>query len=209
MWKLKDFLEDNVEEKYYLSEKAIGRLIKKNNKLTKDMKNPEISSCLISGYHKMDGKKNQYISENIDLNNNKPFVLVKEGTKKGYSEARQGDSINISYPRSTTKRGRVGKEVSQTILTAPNMATLIPERRMFNLYNNKEITDIAPTQTTSCGCTTSSAAILISEDGKNYMRIRKLTPRETWRLMGFTDEDFDKAKSVGISDSQLYRQARK
>lgn len=209
MWKLKDFLEDNVEEKYYLSEKAIGRLIKKNNKLTRDLKNPEVSSCLISGYHKMDGKKNQYITENINIRNNQPFVLVREGTKKGYSEARQGDSINISYPSSTTKRGRVGKGVSQTILTSPNMATLITEKRMFNPYNNKEITDIAPTQTTSCGCTTSSAAILIAEDGKSYMRIRKLTPLECWRLMGFEDEDFYKAKSVGISDSQLYRQARK
>ena len=39
----------------------------------------------------------------------------------------------------------------------------------------------------------------------NY-RIRKLTPRECWRLMGFSDEDFDKAKEVN-SDSQLYKQA--
>lgn len=37
-------------------------------------------------------------------------------------------------------------------------------------------------------------------------RIRKLTPRECWRLMGFSDEDFDRAKSVN-SDSQLYKQA--
>ena len=37
--------------------------------------------------------------------------------------------------------------------------------------------------------------------------IRKLTPRECWRLMGFDDIDFYKAKEVGISDTQLYRQA--
>jgi len=37
-------------------------------------------------------------------------------------------------------------------------------------------------------------------------RIRKLTPRECWRLMGFTDEDFDKAEKV-VSNSQLYKQA--
>lgn len=37
-------------------------------------------------------------------------------------------------------------------------------------------------------------------------RIRKLTPRECWRLMGFTDEEFDRA-SVGISNSQLYKMA--
>ena len=38
------------------------------------------------------------------------------------------------------------------------------------------------------------------------MRIRKLTPLECWRLMGF-DDDFYKAKNSGISDTQLYRQA--
>lgn len=38
------------------------------------------------------------------------------------------------------------------------------------------------------------------------IRIRKLTPRECWRLMGFTDEDFDRAKEVN-SDTQLYKQA--
>ena len=40
----------------------------------------------------------------------------------------------------------------------------------------------------------------------NY-RIRKLTPKECWRLMGFSDEDFEKAQSAGISNSQLYKQA--
>ena len=39
------------------------------------------------------------------------------------------------------------------------------------------------------------------------MRIRKLTPKECWRLMGFADEDFDKAQSVGTSKTQLYKQA--
>ena len=38
-------------------------------------------------------------------------------------------------------------------------------------------------------------------------RIRKLTPKECWRLMGFDDSDFDKAKAAGISNSQLYKQA--
>lgn len=37
--------------------------------------------------------------------------------------------------------------------------------------------------------------------------IRKLTPRECWRLMAFSDEAFDKAVEAGISDTQLYRQA--
>lgn len=38
-------------------------------------------------------------------------------------------------------------------------------------------------------------------------RIRRLTPRESWRLMGFSDSNFDRAKSTGNSDTQLYKQA--
>ena len=279
--KLKDLLEEVVDNKYYLTEKGIGRLIKRNNKLIRNNENPDVSSCIIAGYHKMDGRNNQYISEEnkpkriggiYDTDERKrqaggiydpnaisptlttmfpggdkqPFVLVNEGTKKGSSEAREGDSINISYPNNMKKRGRVGKGVSQTILTSPNMAVVenankpiclnankkvsiqdriydeegisatvtasefrskVAERKMFNLYNDKEIKDIAPTQTANCGSTTSSAAVLISENGSNYLKIRKLTPLECWRLMGFDDEDFYKAKNVGISDTQLYRQA--
>lgn len=46
---------------------------------------------------------------------------------------------------------------------------------------------------------------LEADEVKKY-RIRKLTPRECWRLMGFTDEDFDKAAAVN-SNTQLYAQA--
>lgn len=48
------------------------------------------------------------------------------------------------------------------------------------------------------------SSICIQTDG---IRIRKLTPRECWRLQGFPDEYFDRAKAAGISDTQLYKQA--
>lgn len=41
---------------------------------------------------------------------------------------------------------------------------------------------------------------------ENGIRIRKLTPKECWRLMGFTDEDFEKAQKVNLN-TQLYKQA--
>lgn len=156
-----------------------------------------------------------------------PHILVNEGTKKGYTEAYEGDSINVSYPNNVRKRGRVGKQVSQTILasnvnmatvektdkllclnnqdgktsiqdriyntqgimptvTAGNFKSNIAEESnniMFNPYNNKRIENIAPTQTGNCGNINSSAAVLITEDGKHFFRIRKLTPKECWRLM--------------------------
>lgn len=45
------------------------------------------------------------------------------------------------------------------------------------------------------------------ENNDSGYRIRKLTPKECWRLMGFEDVDFEKAKSAGVSNSQLYKQA--
>lgn len=59
--------------------------------------------------------------------------------------------------------------------------------------------DVVPTLTAS------------SSENINYVetvyRIRKLTPRECWRLMGYTDADFDRAQEAGVSNSQLYKQA--
>lgn len=59
--------------------------------------------------------------------------------------------------------------------------------------------DIVPTLTAS------------SSENINYVetvyRIRKLTPRECWRLMGYTDSDFESAQEAGVSNSQLYKQA--
>lgn len=92
-------------------------------------------------------------------------VAVKEATKKGYSEAELGDSINIAFPGSKTRRGRVGKKVAQTIDTQCMQGTL-----------------------------------------SSSYRIRRLTPKECFRLQGFPDELFEKARAVN-SDAQLYKQA--
>lgn len=96
-------------------------------------------------------------------------VKIKNCTKKGYQEAKPGDGINLAYPESKTRRGRVGDQVSNTITASGNMGTL-------------------------------------EWSGEKY-RIRKLTPKECWRLQGFSDEAFEKAKATGMSDSQLYKQA--
>ncbi len=146
-----------------------------------------------------------------------PSVAIKEATKKGYKEAYDGDSVNLEQPNSLTRRGRVGQQIAQTLTTSCNQAVVEPfitkkykefekdkgyTPNMFNPYNKAEINDIAPTQSTQCGSTTSSATVLI----KNDLKIRKLTPKECWRLMGFDDAYFDKARQVN-SNSQLYKQA--
>lgn len=52
-----------------------------------------------------------------------------------------------------------------------------------------------------------SDCLTVCEEEVEGYRIRKLTPRECFRLMGFSDEDFNKAEAAGISNSQLYKQA--
>lgn len=47
----------------------------------------------------------------------------------------------------------------------------------------------------------------VIEMNESEYRIRKLTPKECWRLMGFTDYDFEKAMDAGMSNTQLYKQA--
>ena len=94
-----------------------------------------------------------------------PKIRVKEATSQGYAEAEIGDSVNLSYPNSKTRRGRVGKQIANTLLTGESQGVVEPD-----------------------------------------FRIRKLTPRECWRLQGFPDWAFDKAQEVN-SNSQLYKQA--
>lgn len=92
-------------------------------------------------------------------------VLVREATKQGYAVADVGDSINFSHPNSKPRRGRVGKNIANTLLTSDEQGVVLSD-----------------------------------------YKIRKLTPRECWRLQGFPDWAFDKAQAVN-SNSQLYKQA--
>lgn len=59
--------------------------------------------------------------------NRQPFVTVREATKKGYAEAFEGDSINMEQPNSKTRRGRVGRQVAQTLTTSPQQGVVINE----------------------------------------------------------------------------------
>lgn len=91
-------------------------------------------------------------------------IKIKTANVKGYDEASDGDAIDLQYPESKTRRGRVGHGVSKTLMTSDQMAVV------------------------------------------NGYRIRKLTPLECWRLMGFDDADYAKAAQVN-SNTQLYKQA--
>ena len=253
-------------------------------------------------------------------------LKIKEATKKGYTVAEPGDSVNISFPDSETRRGRVGKQTANTLLTGEEQAVVLggdnddknKERNTFEvlsilqekigekkvaewrfrildtfqeteilrqdvhekgldieqnkekLERNQQSHECEVKNTTfdkqermrempinkefRCSShgresiqqfarefaiimqrlphsnaqsedvqhlrqTTQGIGILQQtlhqiqeiwgsiEDEKQSFRIRKLTPKECFRLQGFTDEQFYKAKNDGVSNSQLYKQA--
>ncbi|HGI4822190.1 TPA: DNA cytosine methyltransferase [Streptococcus agalactiae] len=125
------------------------------------------------------------------------LLKIKEATKKGYSEAEAGDSVNLSHPNSETRRGRVGKGIANTLLTGEEQGVVV-----YDLYNRRKKDIIGTLTASGHNGNTTTGTFGIS----NGFRIRKLTPRECWRLQGFPDWAFDKASQVN-SNSQLYKQA--
>ncbi|MEB5828501.1 DNA (cytosine-5-)-methyltransferase [Staphylococcus haemolyticus] len=235
-------------------------------------------------------------------------IAIKEATKKGYAEAMEGDSVNTSFPNSKTRRGRVGKQVAQTLQAREvNQGVVVDkghnfyakdnilydERQYVNLpdqfepdyiyvepvikvidkehiilinsddeqyeilkikndyylslgvsHNLKDVIQYVPKEqygrlgkqasetmnenidlieegmtinsyNKTLNSTGISPTVTTRPEGfktailpiTNNLRIRKLTPLECWRLQGFTDEQFYKAKNAGVSKSQLYKQA--
>ena len=154
--KLKDLLEDKVEEKYYLSDKMINYCLGINQKKSKFPRKQRFLQSL-----KMTNEKG--IATTISTNaGNRPVdnFILKPRVIGGIGE----------------KKSNGGTQWYQ----------------QDRIYNN------------NIGLSLSTTANPYYPD--NYMRIRKLTPKECWRLMGFDDEDFEKASKV-CSNSQLYKQA--
>ena len=153
-----------------------------------------------------------------------PIAYVKEATKKGYAEIYEGDSVNLEQPNSKIRRDRVGKGCVQTLTTSCNQAVIEPnelshsewKQQMYKRFiedSNGEGSGVITNQSQSFGyrppmkgysktlkANANDAGVVES------FRVRKLTPKECYRLMGFTDEQFDRSQAFS-SDSQLYKQA--
>lgn len=114
---------------------------------------------------------------------NQLAVKVSEATKQGYAECRVGvDTVNLSVPGSKTRRGRVEKEIANTLDTSCNQGIFVQVSEELTVY------------------------AVWYEKYQCYIAIRKLTPKECFRLQGWSDDYFEKAQFVN-SDSQLYKQA--
>lgn len=195
--KLKHLLEGKVDKKYFLSEKTITNLFTKAGgkngqfKPAKPLNIEKVSSCLNAGIHKM-GRQD-------------PYIEVKSATSKCFEKAKEGDSINYSIPTSKTRKGRLGKQISQTLDTSCNISVVIEDYRTDEGFRVRK-KEISP-------CLTASMTVPNENMSRGNCvpfvindRIRRLTPLECWRLQGFSDESFHKAEKVN-SDTQLYKQA--
>lgn len=261
VYRLKDFLESEVDKKYYLSDAALKYFVKRNeinkekgNGFKWEVRDPEgCATCLTSSsslritdntvcqragdlnYYKYDMSNRVYSKDGVSptlmaeqCTDDKGIkVLVAEGTKKGYSEAFEGDSINMSYPNSKSRRGRVGKGMAHTLTTQCNQVVID------DTYRSREpriYEDLAPTLRSTKTFKVAEPSICASRGRQNengvyeqqleiktdgtantltgvqkdnmvispeYI-IRRLTPLEYWLLMGFDEKDFNKARSALI-----------
>jgi DNA (cytosine-5)-methyltransferase 1 len=196
--RLKDVLENDVDDKYYLSEERINYLVRHDankNILIDDIPN-ESKTCIAS-----------YYKQPRDCQ----YLKIKSATSKGYEEAKEGDSINFSVPNSETRRGRVGKGVAQTLDTACNQGVMIYNDKRLNetiAKNNLKEGEIkildTYNKTIHDECPTLKKHHAENGDRKLWdgYQIRRLTPRECFRLMDFPD-----TFTWPVSDSQAYKQA--
>ena len=148
-------------------------------------------------------------------------IVIRQSTKKGYIECEIGGVADLSYPDSKTRRGRVqdGGNICPT-LTATETGVCRIEKcivasRGRNPENPSNRTPDSQTEQRlefhTDGCTNTLTTVqkdnYVFENDMTKIRIRKLTPKECFRLMGFFDKNFEAAHNVGISNSQLYKQA--
>ena len=164
--RLKDVLDENVDDKYFLSEAAINKCLKSQaneNMLNEDI--PEKSRCIVAGYYKQpfDG---QYLKV-TNFQGNDICNTIRTGGKGTMSDKRLNETIS----KNTLKEGEI---------------------KMLDTYN-KSIHDECPTLKAR-----ENDHLKLSDGYK----IRRLTPRECFRLMDFPD-----TFTWPVSDSQAYKQA--
>lgn len=133
-------------------------------------------------------------------------VRIKQATKDGFIECKVGGVADLSYPNSKTRRGRVQNNGNTCpALTAENQDVCRIEKVGQISSDNSQYGTVLSENGLSSTLQAGTHGYANSCIATQY-RIRKLTPKECWRLMDFSDEDFEKAAEVN-SNTQLYKQA--
>lgn len=252
--RLKDILEDVVDEKFYVSEEKTQKFLKTLyiNKTDEGENSPKF----VGNINRPDFGTG-YAGGVWDTNNISPTLTtmqgggrqphILQGIDKSYNDTKQIEYANCITARED--RG-ISNRKSEGTAVLEYIGNIHPSGKGMN-GNVFDADGLAPTITTNKGegskiairqatkkgyieCEIGGVADLsypesktrrgrVQDDGKvcptltatetgvcrieSPIRIRKLTPKECFRLMGFSDENFEAAHNVGISNSQLYKQA--
>ena len=262
--KLKDMLEDEVDEKYYLSSEQVKRIVTSTfsqektriqgdtcqTLLSRDYKGPkcvhvgidkssnntreiELANCITAredrGVSTRKGEGTAIIQRSHGYNKGGIKEICPSITKSAFEQNNAIIQVGQMYPNSgNPQAGRIydSKGISPAMDTCQGgnrmpkiVDPFIAASRGRNPENPSDRTAGAPTEqrleprtdgVTNTITTVQKDNYVCGTGGRqmtaNGMRIRKLTPKECFRLTGFSDEDFEKAEKVN-SNSQLYKQA--
>lgn len=152
-------------------------------------------------------KSNTSMSASMCLTRVMEGIPIKEATKKGFAMANDDDGVYIQNIKG--KRGMVQKGKIQTIKTSPQDIGVVKTKTTLFNYDDSENfmkgkSRFTQTETLPVLLTRGSHHRIVEDE--NPYRIRKLTPKECWRLMGVKDEDFGKVEPY-ITDKFLYHLA--
>ena len=219
--KLKDMLEEDVDEKYYLSDKMIRYITADNEKWTGNNKESLINKTIASTINTNEGQRrcdaSNFVSDKFDENYNLKQLLCNKLIEEG--RIQENDMIRHSYTTSRmeqefhTENSR-DNNVSATLTTRPDTLGVCvkiknnTKQGYLEAYPGDGVYTNTSTKRGTVQPQSIQTITTFQDKGvvMNDLRIRKLTPKECWRLMGFDDEDYEKASKVN-SNAQLYKQA--
>lgn len=179
--RLKDMLEEKVDEKYYLQDTKVDKIVNSDfMQEKKRIQEKDVCDTLLARDYK------------------DPKCVRIGGIFDGETSKHQAGSIYDKDGLAPTL------DIMQGGWRQPSIVEEKEYQRAPLKFLNRNQKNI---EGDYAFCVDSSNTGGIKETQNNKIRIRKLTPKECWRLMGFSDEDFEKAQSVPMSNTQLYKQA--
>jgi DNA (cytosine-5)-methyltransferase 1 len=202
--RLRDILEDNVDEKYYLSEEKTAKLIAQ---LAEKEPPKDSTDCEMVGLLDMKGQESirrvytpTGVAPTVSTcqgGHREPKIAVEYNRKTGI-----GKELDVAHTVNHSDWRGLNRNQTQNAVLEEVRPVLTPDReeKRQNGRRFKEDGEEAFTLTAQ-----DRHGVAIGTPPR--YRIRKLTPRECFRLQGFPDSEFDKLVSAGISNSQLYKMA--
>ena len=208
--RLKDVLEDEVDERYYINNEAAQKFVN-NGDISKTIRTSgrssldrhswdviQIGNCMPTKTRDNPNQGRVYATEGLaptimtmQSGNSQPMIMQNEhGFNKG--------GVKEICPTITTDSFKENNFVAICASRGRNPEN--PKSRKSGLSTEQMI------EINTSGCSNTLTTVQKDNMVLSNQSIRKLTPLECWRLMGFDDEDFRKAKAVN-SNTQLYKQA--